>query len=283
MKKFALYLFAVFTAITFSGCFFPTSVDSGEVGVVKNWGEVQDSVKDAGLTMSVTPGDDLYIMKTTNKQVVFSDRQIPDETRNNDTVYTAAVTVLTEQQLPIPLDISMLYQLDPKHAPTIMKNYGIDGVWDDKLVVRTARSIIRDTIGQVSLEKLNSNRAVYENTIRIKLNAALASHGVSITQFNIQNIGIPKQIQDSVLAKEQAKQAAEKAKYQVDQAHAEAEVEIAKAQGVAKANDILASSLTDRLVTYKQLEINRIQADKWNGAMPSTVAGSNVPMMLMAK
>ena len=283
MKKFALYLSAVLTAITFSGCFFPTSIDSGEVGVVKNWGEVQDSTKDAGLALFSAVGDDLYIMKTTNKQVVFSDRQIPNETRNNDTVYTAAVTVLTEQQLPIPLDISMLYQLDPKHAPTIMKNYGVDGVWDDKLVVRTARSIIRDTIGQVSLEKLNSNRAVYENTIRLKLNTALAAHGVSITQFNIQNIGIPKQIQDSVLAKEQAKQAAEKAKYQVDQAHAEAEVEIAKAQGVAKANDILASSLTDRLVTYKQLEINRIQADKWNGAMPSTVAGSNVPMMLMAK
>lgn len=282
MKK-ILLIMSMASAVMFSGCYFPTSIDSGEVGVVKNWGEVQDSTKKAGFTMSVIPGDDLYIMKTTNKQVVFSDRQIADDTHNSDTVYTSAVTVLTEQQLPIPLDISMLYQLDPKHAPTIMKNYGVDGVWDDKLVVRTARSIIRDTIGQVSLEKLNSNRAVYENTIRLKLNTTLAQHGVSITQFNIQNIGIPKQIQDSVLAKEQAKQSAEKAKYQVEQAHAEAEVEIAKAQGVAKANDILAQSLTDRLVTYKQLEIQRVQADKWNGAMPTTLAGGNTPVMLMTK
>lgn len=274
---------ALLSAALFSGCYLPTSIDSGEVGVVKAWGEVQDSPIAAGLTMSLIPGDDLYTMKTKNKQAVFSNSNIPDDSRNPDTAYTSAVTVLTEQQLPIPLDISMLYQLDPKQATTMMKNYGEDGVWDDKLVIRTTRSLVRDAIGQVSLEKLNSSRAAYEETIRLKLNNVLAKNGVTITQFNIQNIGVPTAIQESVLAKEQAKQSAEKAKYQVEQAKAEAEVEIAKADGVAKANDILAASLTDRLVTYKQLEIQRLQAEKWNGAMPSTVAGGNTPIMLMAK
>ena len=266
------------SALLFTGCYFPTSIDSGEVGVIKSWGEVSDSPITAGLTFSLVPGDDLYVMKVKNKQAVFTNSEITEDKRNADTAYTSAITVLTEQQLPIPLDVSMLYQLDPKRAPEMMKSYGEDGLWDDKLVVRTARAIVRDTIGQTSLEKLNSNRASYEETIRVKLNAALSKTGVTITQFNVQNIGVPQAIQESVMAKEQAKQAAEKAKYQVEQAKAEAEVEIAKAEGVAKANNVLAGSLTDRLVTYKQLEIQRVQADKWNGAMPTVFSGSASPM-----
>lgn len=246
-------------------------------------GEVQEGIKEAGLTASFMPGTDLYIMKVSNKQAVFTDRVIEEDKKVADTVYTGGISVMTEQQSPIPLDISCLYQLNPKHATKIMKEYGEDGVWEDKLVIREVRSTIRDEIGTVSLEKLNSNRGIYEEKIRIKLNAILGKNGITVTTFNIQNIGIPQAIQEAVLAKETAKQNAEKAKYQVIQATAEAEVDVAKAKGIAQANDILAGSLTDRLVKYKELEIQRVQADKWNGAMPSTVVSGNTPMMLGIK
>lgn len=281
MKKVMLSVSAM--ALLFTGCYLPTSIDSGEVGVVKNWGEVQNDTINAGLTFSFMPGDDLYVMKVTNKQAVFTDRPIAEEARVADTIYSNGVSVMTEQQLPIPLDISCLYQLNPVNATTIMKQFGQDGVWDDKIIVREVRSTVRDVMGKVSLEKLNTERSVYEDKIRLALNAKLTKHGVSITTFNIQNIGIPKSIQDSVLAKEQAKQAAEKAKYLVEQAKQEALVEIEKSTGIARANDILAHSLTDELVKYKQLEIQRVQADKWNGAMPTTLAGGNTPLMLMTK
>ncbi len=281
MKKLLLLVGA--SALMFTGCYLPTSIDSGEVGVVKNWGEVQDKTINAGLTFSLMPGDDLYVMKVTNKQAVFTDRPIAEEARVADTIYSNGVSVMTEQQLPIPLDISCLYQLNPNQATTIMKQFGQDGVWDDKIIVREVRSTVRDVMGKISLEKLNTERSVYEEKIRLVLNQKLSKYGVSMTTFNIQNIGIPKSIQDSVLAKEQAKQAAEKAKYLVEQAKQEALVEIEKSTGIAKANDILAHSLTDELVKYKQLEIQRVQADAWNGVMPTTLAGGNTPLMLMTK
>lgn len=276
------------SGLMFSGCYLPTSIDSGEVGIVKSWGKVQPGVKEAGLTFSIMPGDDLYIMRTTNKQAIFSDRVVTEEAKIPDTVYTMGIPVITASSqdgmgITTPLDISCLYQLNPKIAPDIMKDYGEDGAWDDKLIVRNVRSTVRDVIGQVSLDMLNKNRAMYEEKIKGILNTILAKQGISITTFQIQNIGVPAAINDAVLAKETAKQNAEKAKFQVLQANAEAEVEVAKAKGLAQANDILANSLTDRLVQYKQLEISRLQAEKWNGAMPTTVAGANTPMMLMAK
>lgn len=287
MKRILLMGITLASAALFSGCYLPTSIDSGEVGVIKSWGKVQPTVIEAGLTFSIMPGDDLYIMRTTNKQAIFSDRAVADETKIADTVYTVGIPVITASQdgmgITTPLDISCLYQLNPKIAPDIMKDYGEDGAWDDKLIVRNVRSTVRDVIGQVSLDMLNKNRAMYEEKIKALLNSMLSKQGITITTFQIQNIGVPAAINDAVLAKETAKQNAEKAKFQVLQANAEAEVEVAKAKGIAQANDILAGSLTDKLVQYKQLEISRVQADKWNGAMPTTVAGSNVPMMLMAK
>jgi regulator of protease activity HflC (stomatin/prohibitin superfamily) len=209
----------------------------------------------------------------------------------SDTIYNSSITVITKSEegmgVTIPLDISCLYQLNPSSAVAIIKEYGTDGAWDDKLVIRNIRSTVQQIVGKVSLDVLNRDRTTYEDLIKVALNNILSKNGILITSFNIQVIGVPDAINNAVLAKETAKQNAEKAKFQVLQANAEAEVEIAKANGIAKANNILASSLTDKLVQYKQLEISRTQADKWNGAMPSTMVNnggsSNTPLMLMAK
>jgi regulator of protease activity HflC (stomatin/prohibitin superfamily) len=165
----------------------------------------------------------------------------------------------------------------------IMKEYGVDGVWDDKLVVRNVRAIVRDAIGQASLDQLNSNRATYEVKIQGTLNNLLAKNGIRITQFNIANIGVPQAIKDAVLAKETARQNADKAVYLVQQAEQEAKIEVTKASGIAKANEILASSLTDKLVRYKELDIQKEQIEKWNGQMPSTVVGSGTNSLLNIK
>jgi regulator of protease activity HflC (stomatin/prohibitin superfamily) len=285
MKK--ILIAGLISAFTFSGCYLPTSIDSGEIGVIKSWGAVQPDIINDGLTFSLIPGEDLHIMRTANKQAVFSHVPVAEQNQVNDTIYNNSITVITKSEegmgVTIPLDISCLYQLNPHNAVGIIKEYGTDGAWDDKLVIRNIRSTVQQIVGKVSLDVLNRDRTTYENLIKTSLNNVLAKNGISITSFNIQVIGVPEAINNAVLAKETAKQNAEKAKFQVLQANAEAEVEIAKAKGIAQANDILAGSLTDKLVSYKQLEISRIQADKWNGAMPTTVAGANMPMMLMAK
>lgn len=281
MKKLLLSAIMALSAL-FSGCYLPTSIDSGEVGIVKSWGAVQPDIINDGLTFSLTPGEDLYIMRTANKQAVFSHVPVTEQNQVNDTIYNSSITVITKSEegmgVTIPLDISCLYQLNPHNAVGIIKEYGTDGAWDDKLVIRNIRSTVQQVVGKVSLDVLNRDRTTYENRILMALNNVLAKNGVSITSFNIQVIGVPEAINNAVLAKETAKQNAEKAKFQVLQANAEAEVEIAKAKGIAQANDILAGSLTDKLVSYKQLEISRIQAEKWDGAMPTVFSGSASPM-----
>ena len=287
MKKLPSYLLIVALGLGSTGCYLPTSIDSGEVGVVKSWGKVQENPISAGLSMSLTPGTDLYTMAVNNKVANFSGLDKEDsKTELNE----AAIIVITSDDqnkesgmgIQVPLDITVMYQLKPNMAPKMMADFGPDGVWDSKLIVKETRSSVRDAIGQVSLGALNKQRDSYEIKIQNLMNNKLSTYGVTVTNVAIRNIGVPKAVTDAVLSKATAQQKAEAAKYEVERAKAEAEIEIAKAEGVAKANDILASSLTDRLVKYKQLEIARIQADKWDGAMPATLVNSSeTPTMLL--
>lgn len=281
MKKiFKPLLMALLPLFLFSGCYI-TTVDSKEVGVLKNLGEVQKDVKTAGFVMDLIPFNDIVMMKVSNKVANFTGKQ--DIEDSAEELNSPEITVLTEQQLPIPLDVSIMYTLKPEFAPKMLAEFGEDGVWDNMLMVKECRSSVRDAVGQVSLEKLNGDRDSYEQKIQALMNAKLAKYGVIVTNVAIRNIGIPAAIQESVLAKETAKQNAEKAKYQVEQATQEAQIEIAKAKGIADANNIMSSSLTDKLVAYKRLEIERIQAEKWNGAMPTTMLGSNSSTLLNLK
>ena len=264
----------------FTGCYLST-IDSTETGVAKSWGEVEKDSINPGLAFNMMIGTDLYTMRTANKVANFTG--IEDKEDLPSELNTNSITVLTEQQLPIPLDVSVMYNLLPKMAPTMLANVGPDGVWDNMLIVKEARSSVRDAIGQTSLEKLNGQRDQYEKQIQLLMSSKLAPYGVVVSNVSIRNIGIPNAIKDAVLAKETAKQNAEKAKYQVEQATQEAQIEIAKAKGLADANNILANSLTQQLVSYKQLEIQKIQAEKWNGAMPTTMLGANTNTLLQLK
>ncbi len=280
MKKIKLLAISALAALSFNGCYL-TTIDSTETGVEKSWGEVQKDSINAGLAFNMMPGTDVIPMRTANKVANFVGSE--DREDSQAELNTNSIAVLTEQQLPIPLDVSVMYQLSPKMAPQMLATVGPDGVWDNMLIIKETRSSVRDAIGQVSLEALNSKRDEFESKILTLMNSKLAKYGVTVTNISIRNIGIPNTIKEAVLAKETSKQNAEKAKYQVEQAVQEAQIEIAKAKGIADANNILSGSLTQQLVSYKQLEIQRIQAEKWNGALPTTVTSGNTGFLMNLK
>lgn len=280
MKKIKLLAISALAALSFNGCYL-TTIDSTETGVEKSWGEVQKDSINAGLAFNMMLGTDLIPMRTANKVANFVGSE--DREDSQAELNTNSIAVLTEQQLPIPLDVSVMYQLSPKMAPQMLATVGPDGVWDNMLIIKETRSSVRDAIGQVSLEALNSKRDEFESKILTLMNSKLAKYGVAVTNISIRNIGIPNTIKEAVLAKETSKQNAEKAKYQVEQAVQEAQIEIAKAKGIADANNILSGSLTQQLVSYKQLEIQRIQAEKWNGALPTTVTSGNTGFLMNLK
>jgi len=61
----------------------------------------------------------------------------------------------------------------------------------------------------------------------------------------------------------------------LEKTQAEAAKTVAQAEGQAKANLILASSITDKLLEKQRLEIQDRWINRWNGVMPTVTGGGN--------
>ena len=279
MLKTKLITLAILTALSFQGCYF-TTVDSTEVGVEKVSGVIASNPTKEGFAMSLNPLASLTMFNIKQKKLELSAKQAgqPDTT---DILFDAPVVVLTSEQLQVPMDMTVLYRLTPDKAPSIMKQFGEDGVWDDKLVISNMRSVSRQVIGQSDIDDLIAKRAEYEHKIVQGMNAIVGKYGVVIEQVMIRDIAIPQTIQDSVKRKLTAEQDSLRAKYDLEKAKQEAQIEIEKQKGVAEANKHLVSSLTPTLIEYKKLQIKQQEIDKWNGAYPTTLVSGNAPTMLL--
>ena len=233
--------------LSLSGCGYITTVDSSEVAVVKTAGVIEPNVLREGFAVSVNPMSSLNKFNIKQRKLELSAKSAA-VVDTNDVIYDAPIIVLTKERLQIPIDMTIMYSLKPEKAADMLKNFGEDIVWDDKIVGTNIRNITRGVIGDVSIGELISNRDKYEKEILTAMNAITQKNGVTIHQVMVRDIGIPTQIQDSVKQKMIAEQNAEKAKFDVEKAKQDAQVEIERQKGVAEANKHLTSSLSPQTV-----------------------------------
>ena len=267
--------------LSLSGCGYITTVDSSEVAVVKTAGVIEPNVLREGFAVSVNPMSSLNKFNIKQRKLELSAKSAA-VVDTNDVIYDAPIIVLTKERLQIPIDMTIMYSLKPEKAADMLKNFGEDIVWDDKIVGTNIRNITRGVIGDVSIGELISNRDKYEKEILTAMNAITQKNGVTIHQVMVRDIGIPTQIQDSVKQKMIAEQNAEKAKFDVEKAKQDAQVEIERQKGVAEANKHLTSSLSPQLIEYKRLQMEQMKIEKWNGVNPATLmTGGTIPTTTM--
>lgn len=234
------------------------TVSSGEVAVVKHLGKITD-IKTAGTH---------YDLWVTNKYVRY-DTKIQDFE-----IFTAAYS---SDAQPMEIAMTIQYQINSDQVVDIATQYG-------KL------DILQNRIESVAIERvkavLSSHKAMdiiaKRATISPDVEAAIKEtigdeYYVNITTVVLDNIDFSDAFEQAVEDKMIAEQAKLKADYenekkvanaqaQIDIAKAEAEARMISAEAEAKANEIVSSSITDKILEKYTIE-------KWDGKMP-TVVGS---------
>jgi regulator of protease activity HflC (stomatin/prohibitin superfamily) len=197
-----------------------------------------------------------------------------------------AINVLDSRGLPITVELSVSYRLNPLKAAYVMKTYGPN--WEDKIINPIVRDVVRNVIGKYPAEELpvkrNEIAARIENQIREELNK-IENHPVIFESFQLRDIILPPRIKAQIERVQIAKQEAERAKYEVLKAKQEAEKKAVIAKGIAeakkieaqgkadamlieanaqaKANEIIGKSVTNELLRLKQIEVQ----SKFNDAL----------------
>ena len=274
-------------------------INEGEVGILSTTGKFSPKPLTPGIHFYIPLFQKVIIVDTKVHMITYKRKpemgSMPD---NYGTIKIyPAINVLDSRGLPIQVELSVSYRLNPNKAAYVIKTYGLN--WEDKIINPIVRDVVRNVIGKYPAEEIPVKRdeiaAKIENSIKYQLEQ-IPNQPIIFESFQLRDIILPENIKEQIERVQIAKQEALKAKYDVLKAKQEAEKEAAIAQGKAnaamieakgkaeaklieakaqaKANELISKSLTKELLKLKQIQVQ----EKFNEALKKN---PNVKIFLM--
>ena len=207
-------------------------IEDGEVGVSKSFGEISDEPVGQGVVIQVPI---IRTVETWNVKL---------QTK------TETAQVPSSEGLIVGLDTSLMFQVQPDHAPTIRKTIG----WDymNNLILPIFRSSLRDVVSGFAIKRVYSEQGRKEITEKILavLRAKLEPRGFTVVDVLLRDVKLPARFKESIEAKLTAEQRVQQKQFELQQAVKDAEIEVARARGAAEAQKIVRSTLSDSYLQY---------------------------------
>ena len=189
----------------------------------------------------------------------------------------ASISVLDSRGLPVSVDLTVQYKLNPANAPQTIAAWGLS--WEDKIINPVVREVVRSVVGKYTAEELPTNRnqiaTQIEDGIREKIDSQPNTPAELLT-VQLREIILPPKIKEQIERVQVARQEVERAKHEVEKANQEALRVAALAEGQAQARIIeskgfadatkieadaksyanveISKSLTPRLLELRQIE-----------------------------
>lgn len=175
---------------------------------------------------------------------------IYDVTENN---VEETMDVLDKSGLSIKVDASVRF--NPVYTEIGNLHEVFRGDYVNRLVIPEVRSTVRKVMGRYTAEEIYSTkRSEVENTIIVETEDILSSNHIVMRALLIRSINLPDQIKQAIESKLQQEQEALAYRFRLDKEQSEAERKRIEAEGSAKANQIINSSLTDELLKMRGIE-----------------------------
>ena len=287
-KKAYFYIFGIIALILL--LIFKTSyviIESGEVGVLSNLGKYSKEELGPGIHF-LLPFGIQKVIKVDVRVHSINYKGNKDLQDKEGVIYKPAITVLDERGLPIKVELTVTYRLNPNMAAETLSSWGFN--WEEKLVNPIIREVVRDVIGRYPAESIPTKRpeiaAKIEEGIRKEIKNQ-SQGAVEVVGVQLRNILLPRDIEQKIKEVQIAKQEAEKMKYieekarkeqevakikaeteklkKIIKAKAEAEARLLKAKAEAESNKILSESINDKILKYEALQVQKQMAESIKG------------------
>lgn len=177
----------------------------------------------------------------------------------------------------------VLYRPKVAKLATIYKELGID--YDERALKSISEEVIKAVVAEYDAEQLITLRAVVAEQVSVKMRERAAAFNIEFDDVSLVDIQFGAEFRQSVEMKQVAFQEAEEAKYKVMEAEQLKKAKIIRAEGEAKAAEMLNNSVQD--VGQGIIELRKIEAAKEIAATMSrsrNVAylpgGNGQPMLL---
>lgn len=250
-------------------------INEGERGILSTNGKYSDHALMPGLHFLIPLIQKVYVVDTKVRIINYADKIDRASTAGDGIVLKPAITVLDKRGLPVSIDITVQYRLNAQLAAQTVSNWGFS--WEDKIIDPVARDVVRNVVGQYEAENL----PIMRNAIATQIEAGIRKNvegqknaPAQLESIQLREIGLPQKVKDQIERVQVAKQEVERAQQEVERAKQEAFKKETEAQGTAnaltieasaqaKANHLVAQSLTPGLLKLEQIKVQ----GKFNDAL----------------
>lgn len=257
-----------------------TYVNPGHVGIVihRTGGGVDRTPLGPGLHFRnpITTGIEEY---PTFMQTLVLTRSSSEGSVNNDEINVNSV-----EGQPLSLDVSMSFELDPAKVPALYSTFRTSIELIEHTYVKQAiRQSLQEVAGNEPIADIIGPKKA-EVTARVSrlIEQRLSGYGLLVKQFTINELRAPPSVIEAINQKNVMQQQAltsqnelQKNQFQAQgdsiKAVGRAKAILAEAEAQAKANRLLAESITPTLVQYEM-------SKRWDGKMPM-VSGGAMPLL----
>ncbi|WP_105975147.1 prohibitin family protein [Streptomyces geranii] len=192
------------------------------------------------------------------------------------------VEVRSSQGGVLYAEFTIKWSVVPAKAVELYRLAGSEEAVEERLVVPDSREIIRNVFAKhTSEEGYASAREQIGSEVAALVKERLAPRGIDITIVNLRNVKPSDKLQEQIDKKIQQEQDTERAVEAARTAKAEAERKRIEAEGIARANEILAKSLSDKVLYNQCLEAYK-EAAKYNAvyAVPCGTDANGTPVIV---
>lgn len=264
------------------------SVPTGSRGVVTQFGKI------VGIQ-----GEGLTILPPWQKLSNFSIRAEAADIENAEGS--------TSDTQPVKVSMTVRYSIATDRVAEVFEKYSHDGNLSSYVQTAT-QEIFKAVTARYTAPDLIAQRAKVSSDINSALREKLALYGAQVINIDMRNFSFSDSYMHAIndkVTQEQLRLAAEnrlktveaEQKQKVAIAEAEANARKAQADGEAYASLTLAKAQAEALrvqssalaqskdvLELRRIEVERVKAEKWNGALPTAIyAGAPIPFLNVEK
>lgn len=219
------------------------SVDTGKIGVVTSYGRVTGRELGEGFSWVAPWG----INNVTEYDI---------KTQKEEQQTAAATADLQDVNAKVVVN----YNIERGKVSEIHKTVGVN--YKDVLITPAIQSAFKANSARYNALDLVNKRAEAESEVKTDLINRLAKRGIVVENVSIVDLQFSAEFTKAIESRQVAEQNAQRAQYNLQQAQLD-----------AQAQEVQAQTLTENYLRLKEIENENKAIDKWNGQMPSTVAG----------
>ena len=164
------------------------------------------------------------------------------------------ISVISKDLIALVIKYSFLTRIKEEDIPVIHDSYGRDYI--EKVCLPVIRSSARQTIGGYTVEEIfYSKRDLIKNEILEFSKNTLFKHSITLEGLYITNIELPQNIREAMEEKLVTEQEILVRENRVKISKLDSERQRIEAESAAESNRILDSSLTEKVLQMKYIEV----------------------------